>query len=117
MDILLGMELRFDDGPEDYLIYGFEEDFLYRNPYLNRLTLASFRDRIRKEDSDILIFQAHPFRKGLKTASLDLLDGVEGFNGNPRQISHNDEAFAFCLAGGLYLSSGSGEPMDILFKL
>jgi hypothetical protein len=146
MDIMLGMELRFHDGPEDFLVYGFEEEFLYRNPYLNRMTLASFRDLIR--GLHILIFQAHPYRKNLHTAPPDLLDGVEAFNAHPRHDSHNEKAFAFGLANGLYLSSGSdahqredvgrggigltrrirsgqdyvdlflsGEPMDILFKL
>ncbi len=146
LDVILGMELRFDDGPEDYLVYGFDEEFLYDNPYLNRLTLASFRQLIKGRS--ILVFQAHPFRKNISVAPPELLDGVEGFNCHPRHDSQNDKAFAFCLANGLYLSSGSdahqvqdvgrggigltkrirsghdyvdlflsGEPMDILFKL
>lgn len=146
MDIMLGMELRFDGTDEDYLIYGFDEDFLYDTQYPNRNTLASFRESI--QGRGILIFQAHPCRKNLQVAPPELLDGVEGFNGNPRHNSQNDKAFAYCRANGLYLSSGSdahqpqdvgrggigltkrirsgrdyvelflsGEPMDILFKL
>ncbi|WZL79675.1 PHP-associated domain-containing protein [Eubacteriales bacterium mix99] len=115
MDVMLGMELRFQSGLEDYLVYGFEEEFLYRNPYLNRLSLVSFRDLIREGDADILIFQAHPYRRKMHTAPPELLDGVEGFNGNPRHDSRNDKAFAFCLEHDLYLSSGSDahQPEDV----
>ncbi|MBE3101924.1 MAG: transposase [Firmicutes bacterium] len=105
LDILLGMEIRFDGSSEDYLVYGFDEEFLYKNPYLNRLTIASFSGLIAGKD--IMIFQAHPYRKGMTPADPNLLDGVEAFNGNPRHNSNNDKAFAFGKNNGLFLSSGS----------
>jgi histidinol phosphatase-like PHP family hydrolase len=113
MDIMLGMELRFDGTDEDYLVYGFDEEYLYNNPYPNRNTLASFRASV--QGKGMLIFQAHPYRKNLQVAPPELLDGVEGFNGNPRHNSRNDKAFAYCLANGLFLSSGSDahQPQDV----
>ena len=105
LDILLGMEMRFDGSPEDYLVYGFDEGFLCKNPYLNRLTIASFSELIAGKD--IMIFQAHPYRMGLLPADPDLLDGVEAFNGNSRHNSNNDRAFAYGKNNGLFLFSGS----------
>ena len=53
--------------------------------------------------------------KKMRTAPPELLDGVEGFNGNPRHDSRNDKTFAFCLEHNLYLSSGSDahQPEDV----
>ncbi len=107
MDILLGMELRFDGSVSDYLVYGFDEEFLYDNPYLNRLDLASFRELIKNEDKPILVFQAHPYRKNIPPVQPELLDGIEAFNNHPRHDSSNDKAYALGLSHGLYLSAGS----------
>lgn len=113
LDILLGMELRFDEGPEDYLVYGFDEDFLFNNPYLNKLGLKSFKQLIK--GTGILIFQAHPFRLWLKPAPAELLDGVEVYNGNPRHNSGNDKAYAYAAENGLYMLAGSDahQPQDV----
>ena len=56
---------------------------------------------------DCLIYQAHPFRPGLRAASPADLDGVEVYNGNPRHNSHNELALRFALDSGLAMSSGS----------
>ncbi len=105
LDVLLGMELRFDNSNEDYLVFGLDEEFIYEHPYLNRYTLETFRRLTEQED--ILIFQAHPFRKGLTPADPGLLDGIEAFNGNPRHDSCNDKAYSYGLSNGLLLLSGS----------
>ena len=113
MDILLGMEIRFEEGPEDYLVFGFDPEFLYRHPHLYRQTLDSFRNRTRNKG--ILIFQAHPFRRGMTAASPSLIDGIEAFNGNPRHDSCNHLAYAYGREAGLLLLSGSDahQPQDV----
>jgi predicted metal-dependent phosphoesterase TrpH len=107
MDILLGMELRFDGSVADYLVYGFDEEFLYNNPYLNRHNLTSFRELIKNETKPILVFQAHPFRQNMPPVQPELLDGIEAFNCHPRHDSSNNKAYALGLSHGLYLSAGS----------
>jgi len=113
LKVFLGMEIRFQEGPEDYLVYGIDEEYLRKNPKLYQHTLESYRESIK--GSDILIFQAHPFRKGLKVADPKLLDGVEIMNGNPRHDSHNDLAFDFALKHGLMMIAGSDahRPEDV----
>ena len=46
LHVLLGAELRFPGSSNDYLLYGFDEDFLYTHPRLYEGTLALFRKKI-----------------------------------------------------------------------
>lgn len=105
LDVFLGIELRFHDSFEDYLVYGVTQEFLLNNPELYNHTLRSFKDFI--QGKDILVFQAHPFRAGLKPADPKLLDGVEVLNGHPRHNSHNDLAYSFAEKNGLLMIAGS----------
>lgn len=106
LDVFLGMELRFSgEGYEDYLVYGHDEAFLLAHPHLEAMSLEAFHELARS--SGMVIFQAHPFRPGLRRARPDLLDGMETINGNPRHNSHNDEAGLFADSNGLVALSGS----------
>jgi hypothetical protein len=105
MDIQLGMELRFDENSNDYLVYGFDEEFLRSNEKLYRLDLKGFRKLIA--GSGIAIVQAHPFRPSMIPAAPGLIDGVEVYNGNPRHDSRNHLAFDYARANDLKLLSGS----------
>lgn len=105
LNVLLGMEMRFDENPNDYLVYGFGEDFLKDCKELYRLGLKAFREIALSHG--LLVFQAHPFRTGISPADPVLLDGIEVFNGNPRHNSRNRLAFAFAAKHGLLMISGS----------
>ena len=78
MTVLLGMELRFDGTVNDYLVYGFDEDFLYRSPLLNTLDLDSF---LKILPGKALVYQAHPFRDGMSVTDPSKLFGIEVYNG------------------------------------
>lgn len=103
--VMLGMELRFTGDPNDYLVYGFDEAFLEENESIYEMSLASFREFVK--DQDILIYQAHPFRPGMVKVNPLLLDGIEVFNGNPRQNSQNDLAYEYAKSHDLPMISGS----------
>ncbi|MDD4493426.1 MAG: PHP-associated domain-containing protein, partial [Eubacteriales bacterium] len=66
-------------------------------------------DKVRKlaDENNLLIYQAHPFRLGMKRAHPKFLDGVEVDNGNPRHNSKNELALEFARQNGLLMSSGS----------
>ena len=109
LKVFLGIELKFNKSPREFLVYGIDEAFLKDYPELYRLGLEKFR---RLVDSlapkyNILIYQAHPFRPGITPADPTLLDGVEAYNGNPRQDSHNELAFSFAKKHNLKMISGS----------
>ena len=105
LKVILGMEIRFVGDSNDYLVYGFDEDFLRNNKELYKLSLKQFRELTKKEN--ILIFQAHPFRSGMIQAPPELLDGIEVFNGNPRHNSNNNLAYGYALKNQLLMLSGS----------
>lgn len=107
INILLGMELRFrtSEGDNDYLVYGITEEFLYKNPDL--LSLDSKKLYQLAKENGLLVFQAHPFRVGMKITNPQFLDGIEIFNGNPRHNSSNDIAEAWAKKYNLLVTSGS----------
>ena len=107
INVLLGMELRFNtsEGDNDYLVYGITEDFLYNTPNLLDLNSKKFYELCQK--NGFLVFQAHPFRVGMKVTNPKSLDGVEIFNGNPRHNSSNDIAEMWAKKYDLMVTSGS----------
>lgn len=90
INLLLGCELRFilGDDPNDYLLYGVDEDFMMGHPYLPYMNIADVH-KLCKENG-ILVIQAHPFRFDQKLLNPQNIDGVEVFNGSLEGANHND---------------------------
>jgi predicted metal-dependent phosphoesterase TrpH len=105
LQVILGIELRFSDSPNDYLVYGIDESFLKKTPELFEGNLKEFKQIAGEQN--LLIYQAHPFRPGINVANPDYLDGVEVFNGNPRHDSRNELAYQFAQKNQLRMISGS----------
>lgn len=104
-DVILGAEIRFPENNNDYLLYGLTEEFLYSNPYINRLSLQEFRSLAF--NNKILIIQAHPFRNNMVFVDQLLLDGYEIHNGNMRHNSRNSLAFMVSQQSNMIITSGS----------
>ena len=100
-----GTEVNLLESPNDYLLYGITEEFLYEAPLLYTLSLKELSALCHKHD--ILLFQAHPYRTYCTPADPALLDGVEVFNGNLRHESHNEKALDWQQSKHLLFSSGS----------
>ena len=108
--VLLGAELRFVQGNEDFLLFGLEDSDI---PYLmglldSGMSEEDFYPLIHSLDRFVMI-QAHPFREGLRQMPLDCLDGIEVYNGHPGHDSHNDLALQRAHLGGadFIFTSGS----------
>lgn len=83
--IILGLEMRFGlENTNDYLIYGIDEDFIYRAYDYFDSTLEQFYKEMKNDKN--LIIQAHPFRKNMVLADKNYIDGIESFNMHP---NHN----------------------------
>ncbi len=79
--VLLGLEMRFPDSCNDYLVYGADQAFVYKAwGYLDK-DLHTFYQECRSPDR--VIVQAHPFRKHMVLADPDDLDGIEVYNMHP----------------------------------
>ena len=106
MDILWGLELRFTENDNDYLVYGLDEPSLKAMEYIHRSTIADFMALIERRE-DVLVFQAHPFREGCTLAEPLVVHGLEVHNGNPRHDSSNHLAAQVARDEGLLIISGS----------
>ncbi|MDR0897388.1 MAG: PHP domain-containing protein [Oscillospiraceae bacterium] len=104
--VLPGLEMRFAQGLEDFLVYGMDEaDIVALPDDVCERGLAAFH--ALAADRGWLVYQAHPFRPKLARANPADLDGVETFNGNPRHDSRNRLAAAFAEQHALRTIAGS----------
>ena len=115
LTVLLGAELRFFGGNEDFLLYGFTpEDVQWIYEKLDADTrLDGFYPLVR-QFGRMLLIQAHPFREPLRHAPTELLDGVEVYNAaNANHKNHNDQALAYARSArpGFIQTSGSDAHM------
>ncbi len=105
MNILLGMELRFNENVNDYLVFGITEEFLRKYPDMLDMSPHSFHEIAR--ENNCLFVQAHPFRNGMTVIRPDALDGVEVFNGHFGHDSRNDIAKMWAEKYNLIMTSGT----------
>lgn len=80
-DVILGIEMRFPENNNDYLVYGIGESDIYLASRYVHTDYVTFYKNFKTEEN--LIIQAHPFRKGCCLQDTDMLDGIEVFNLHP----------------------------------
>lgn len=80
LNVLTGMELRFNGCLNDYLIYGMTEEKLLGLPNIIYMGLTEFFKWA--DANDVLVIQAHPLRPGMTCKNLCFLHGIEVFNGS-----------------------------------
>lgn len=80
-DAILGIEMRFPENDNDYLVYGVSEDDVYRMLDFVYTDYETFYKEFKNEKN--LVIQAHPFRKNCVLQNTDILDGIEVFNLHP----------------------------------
>ncbi len=85
LEVILGMEIRFPENTNDYLVYGINEDDVYKAYEYIFKDYKTFYAEF-KTDNNIII-QAHPFRNSATLMDLNYLDGVEVFNMHPNHNS------------------------------
>lgn len=102
--VLLGMELRHYFTANDYLIYGIDEDFLYHSGNLMKVWEKEVYSRCHGRG--YLVFQAHPFRPGIRQCDEEYIDGIEVYNGKTDKSS-NDKAYEWAKESGKLMCAGS----------
>lgn len=108
--IYLGMEIRFPENLNDFLVYGVTEEFLRENPWSYRLNLETFSKLAQKWG--LFLVQAHPFRDGCFPESPEYLQGAEVFNANPRHNSNNSRSLEWAREHHLVETVGSDYHRD-----
>lgn len=86
----LGMEIRFYEDPNDYLLYGMTEELLCREG--ERWLEMNLKSFYAAYGNRLLIIQAHPNREGSSApAPVQLLHGMEAVNTSPRHENGNEK--------------------------
>ena len=103
--VMLGIELRFPENGNDYLVYGIDEQFLYDHEDIITMTAKQFKKLASA--NQITFIQAHPFRIDSNITNPRYIDGIEVYNGNRRHDSSNNIAQMWAEKHGFVVTSGS----------
>ena len=77
--VFFGIEITMEHDPKIHmLVYGVPFDFLRENPEVFALSQSELYTLVKSYGG--VLVQAHPFRKYIKRANPEYLDGVEVFN-------------------------------------
>ncbi len=107
MCAVFGVELRFTENINDYLIFGLDENDLYDiYEYMDK-GIDFFYQDYKAKRKDILIFQAHPFRDNMTETNPSSIDGIEAFNLHPGHNARIALAVAHAKKHRLLISGGT----------
>lgn len=105
VNVILGVEIRFTENKNDYLVYGVsEEDIPVFIGYLDK-GIDIFYKECKTEKN--LILQAHPFRSGMILADPHSIDGIETFNLHPNHNSRIGIASRYARENEFVISGGT----------
>ncbi len=103
--VYLGMEISFLENPNDYLVYGIDEDFI-RNCTSHKMKKLEDFLKVGKNDRNLII-QAHPFRNDMQIMPTQMLDGIEVYNMHPNHNSRNGFAAKYAEETGGVFTCGT----------
>lgn len=90
---------------QEFLIVGFNEDFLFNCNLVNTCNQKKLFDIANK--NELFMWQSHPFRTGEETGNPEYMHGAEAFNGHFHHDNFNEKAKDFCLNNKIKMISGS----------
>lgn len=109
LNVITGIELRFRDSINDYLVFGMTEEMLLGLSDIFDMGIGNFHAWAM--DHDVIVIQAHPFRNGMTVVDHGCLDGAEVYNGEAGDIANSTAKFwaEQCSAKhpGFIITSGS----------
>lgn len=92
-------------GHSEYIIYGFNEKFLFDN---KPLFFYSQEELFRLCDKNhVFMYKCHPFRTREYTGKPEFMHGAESFNGHYHHANNNTLAEDFCEKNNLIKMSGT----------
>ena len=89
-------EVLVKDIYSEYVLVGFDREFLYDNPPLCELTQQELFELANKHN--LFMYQTHPYREGIVLGNPKFMHGAESFNGHYHHTNHNDLAKAITSA-------------------
>lgn len=105
LNVILGMEIRFDESFNDYLVFGIDEDFIRESiQYFDKGLEVFYKEM--KNDKNVIL-QAHPFRPKMDPIRPDFVDGIETFNMHPGHNSAVSVAARYAKEHDMLVSCGT----------
>ncbi len=118
--VLFAVEVRFFFTIDDFLIYGADEEFLKNNGNL----MLKYLRRLKKlcDRNNLILLEAHPFRKLRFRHKPSLLHGCEVYNGKDKGNGANEKAklwakenkFSITTSGGDFHNKKNTNPGGII---
>ncbi len=118
--VLFAVEVRFFFTIDDFLIYGADEEFLRSSGNL----MTKYLRRLKKlcDKNNLILLEAHPFRKLRFRHNPKLLHGCEVYNGKDKGTEANEKAkkwakennFAVRTSGGDFHNKNKTNPGGII---
>ena len=105
MNIILSAEVNFNGCPNDYLLYGIDEDFLKGCPDLLDMGIERFYPYAKERG--VTVVQAHPLRNGRCVPTPDFVDGLEVYNSNCRHENFTEKLLEIAKETDKPMTSGS----------
>ena len=105
INVILGVELRFTENINDYLIYGVCEDDIKNFIELIPYGIENFYKQAKTERN--VIIQAHPLRKNIVLAPVNSIDGIESLNMHPNHNAKISLATAYARDNSLLVTGGT----------
>ncbi len=93
INVLCGMEIRFTECDNDYLVFGMTEEYVRAHENIHDTDVCDAHEMFRRDG--ILLIQAHPMRNRIRIVNPAYLDGIEVFNGHNAVFSRNEMAEAW----------------------
>ena len=105
--VLWAVEVRFFFTIDDFLIYGADEDFLRKSGNL----MTKYLRRLKRlcDENDLILLEAHPFRKMRFRHNPKLLHGCEVYNGKDKYTDANRKAKAWAEKNGFGIVTSGGD--------
>lgn len=103
--VFCGVEVATAPYGTEYILVGFDRDFLYDNGDLTELNQQQLFALAEKYN--LFMYQAHPKRQGAKTGDAKFMHGAESFNSHWHHHNYNMLAEKFCKENNLIELSGN----------
>lgn len=105
--VLWGIEVRFFFTIDDFLIYGADEEFFRSSGNL----MTKYLRRLKKlcDERNLILLEAHPFRKLRFRHNPKLLHGCEVYNGKDKYTDANRKAKAWAEKNGFGIVTSGGD--------
>lgn len=105
VNVIPGMEIRFTECINDYLVYGIDSADVEKASTLTESGIKEFYRLFKTENN--IILQAHPFRDCMELAPKDSIDGIEVFNMHPNHNSRVAVAAKYARDNHMKISGGT----------